>query len=139
MGIRFGAFRNPQQAPTAAGARAVAAAEGLCAAAGPGDDAGQAAANHVRIIVWCKACQHQVEPDPTEMASRYSAEMSVLDCERLSCSTARKPEYRYGAHRDAAVIGAERRSARVAFLNRPPTAARRLVGDSVKSVPLKLG
>jgi hypothetical protein len=22
-------------------------------------------------IVWCKACQHQLEPDPAEMAARY--------------------------------------------------------------------
>jgi hypothetical protein len=25
---------------------------------------GAAAAAGVRLIVWCKACQHQVEPDP---------------------------------------------------------------------------
>jgi hypothetical protein len=44
---------------------------------------GNAAASRVRLIVWCKACGHQVEPDPTEMA-RYGAETSVLDCrERL--------------------------------------------------------
>jgi hypothetical protein len=34
---------------------------------------GNAAANHIRIIVWRKACQHQVEPDPAEMASRHGA------------------------------------------------------------------
>jgi len=38
-----------------------------------------AAINHVRIIVWCKACKHQVEPDPAETAARYGAETSVLD------------------------------------------------------------
>ena len=27
---------------------------------------GNAAAAQVRLIVWCKACQHQVEPDPAE-------------------------------------------------------------------------
>ena len=26
-----------------------------------------AAAAHVRLIVWCKGCQHQVEPNPAEM------------------------------------------------------------------------
>jgi hypothetical protein len=31
----------------------------------------------VRLIVWCKACQHQVEPDPSEM--RYGAELAVPD------------------------------------------------------------
>jgi hypothetical protein len=25
-------------------------------------------------MVWCKACEHQVEPDPGEMAARYGAE-----------------------------------------------------------------
>jgi hypothetical protein len=34
---------------------------------------GNAAAAHVRLIVWCKGCQHQVEPDPAEMAARYGA------------------------------------------------------------------
>jgi Zn finger protein HypA/HybF involved in hydrogenase expression len=48
---------------------------------------GSAAAAQVRLIVWCKACQHQVEPDPAEMAARYGAETSVLDWrERLVCS-----------------------------------------------------
>jgi hypothetical protein len=31
---------------------------------------GGAAADRVRLIVWCKVCQHQVEPDPAEMAAR---------------------------------------------------------------------
>jgi len=43
---------------------------------------GVAAAAGVRLVVWCKECQHQVEPDP-----RYGAETSVLDWrERLVCS-----------------------------------------------------
>jgi hypothetical protein len=29
--------------------------------------------------VWCKAYQHQVEPDPAEIAERYGAEMTVPD------------------------------------------------------------
>jgi hypothetical protein len=46
-----------------------------------------AAAAQVRLIVWCKSCQHQVEPDPAEMAARYGADTSVLDWrERLVCS-----------------------------------------------------
>ena len=40
---------------------------------------GAAAAAKVRPIVWCKACQYQVEPDPAEMAARYGADTSVLD------------------------------------------------------------
>lgn len=48
---------------------------------------GVAAGAQVRLIVWCKACKHQVEPDPAEMAARYGAETSVLDWrERLVCS-----------------------------------------------------
>jgi hypothetical protein len=41
----------------------------------------------VRIIVWCKTSQHQIEPDPAEMAARYGAETSVPDWrDRLVCS-----------------------------------------------------
>jgi hypothetical protein len=48
---------------------------------------GTAAATQVRLIVWCNKCQHQVEPDPAEMAARYCAETSVLDWRaRLVCS-----------------------------------------------------
>jgi hypothetical protein len=46
-----------------------------------------AAAARVRLIVWCKSCQHRLEPDPAEMARRYGAEMPVLKRrERLVCS-----------------------------------------------------
>jgi hypothetical protein len=37
------------------------------------------AAARVRLIVWCKACRYQVEPDPAEQARRYGAEMPVLE------------------------------------------------------------
>jgi hypothetical protein len=48
---------------------------------------GSAAAAQVRLIVWWRACEHPVEPDPAEMAARYGAETSVLDWrERLVCS-----------------------------------------------------
>jgi hypothetical protein len=39
---------------------------------------GTAAAAGVRLIVWCKACQHEVDPYPAEMATRYGAETAVL-------------------------------------------------------------
>jgi hypothetical protein len=46
-----------------------------------------AAAARVRIIVWCKSCQHQVEPDPAKMAARYGVATPVLDWkERLVSS-----------------------------------------------------
>jgi hypothetical protein len=54
---------------------------------GPPMTLGAAAAAQVRLIVWCKKCQHQVEPEPAEMATRYGVETSVLDWrERLVCS-----------------------------------------------------
>jgi hypothetical protein len=45
------------------------------------------AAARVRLIVWCKDCQHQVEPDPGEMAARCGRRDPALDWrERLACS-----------------------------------------------------
>jgi len=46
---------------------------------GPPMTLGNAAAARVRLIVWCRECQHQVEPDPAEHARRYGAETSVLE------------------------------------------------------------
>ena len=43
---------------------------------------GNAAAARVRLIVWCKDCRHQIEPDPAEMAQRYGAATTVLRLER---------------------------------------------------------
>jgi hypothetical protein len=40
---------------------------------------GDAAAAHLRLIVWCRECRHQVEPDPAEMARRYGAATTVQD------------------------------------------------------------
>jgi hypothetical protein len=40
---------------------------------------GAAAAASVRLIVWCKDCSHQVEPDPAEMTARDGAKTTVLD------------------------------------------------------------
>jgi hypothetical protein len=45
---------------------------------GPLMTLGAAAAANVRIIVWCRDCQHQVEPEPGEQARLYGAEISVL-------------------------------------------------------------
>jgi hypothetical protein len=64
---------------------------------------GNAANAKVRLIVWCKACGHQVEPDPAEMAARYGADTSVLDWrDRLVCSRMRWSQYRHGGERDRA-------------------------------------
>ena len=34
---------------------------------------GSTAAAGAWLIVWCKTCDHQVEPDPAEMAARFGA------------------------------------------------------------------
>jgi hypothetical protein len=54
---------------------------------GPPMTLGGAVAAGVRIIVWCRDCSHQVEPDPSDQARRYGETMSVLDWrDRLVCS-----------------------------------------------------
>jgi hypothetical protein len=51
---------------------------------------GGAAAVGVCLIVWCKECQHQVEPNPAELAERYGTGVAVLDWrDRLVCSRCR--------------------------------------------------
>ena len=54
---------------------------------GPPPTLGNAASAKVRVIVWCRDCQHQIEPDPAEHAARYGAELPVSDwVKRLKCS-----------------------------------------------------
>jgi hypothetical protein len=54
---------------------------------GPPMTLGNAANAKVRLIVWCKTCAHQVEPDLVEMVARYGADVPVLDWrDRLVCS-----------------------------------------------------
>jgi hypothetical protein len=70
---------------------------------GPPMTLGNAAAVRVRLIVWCLDCQHQVEPDPAEMAERYGAEMTVPDWrKRLVCGQC-------GSRRVDFVVTGERR------------------------------
>jgi hypothetical protein len=65
---------------------------------------GNAANAKVRLIVWCKTCGHQVEPDPAGMAARYGTNTSVLDWrDRLLCSECG------GRQVDMVVTGSERR------------------------------
>ena len=48
---------------------------------------GNAATAKVRLVLWCRDCQHQVEPDPAVHAARYGAELPVIDwVKRLKCS-----------------------------------------------------
>jgi DNA-directed RNA polymerase subunit RPC12/RpoP len=65
---------------------------------------GSAAGAGVRLIVWCKACQRQVEPDAAEQSERCGAEMPVPEWrERLVCSKCGSREI------DMVVTGTERR------------------------------
>jgi Zn finger protein HypA/HybF involved in hydrogenase expression len=54
---------------------------------GPLTTLGNAATAKVRLIMWCRDCQHRVEPDPAEHAARYGADVAVVDwVKRLKCS-----------------------------------------------------
>lgn len=54
---------------------------------GPPATLGSTAAAQAHAIVWCRECQHQVEPDPAEHAARYGADLAVIDwVKRLKCS-----------------------------------------------------
>jgi hypothetical protein len=54
---------------------------------GPPATLGDAASAHVRLVVWCRDCQHRVEPDPADHAARYGADPAVIDwVKRLKCS-----------------------------------------------------
>jgi hypothetical protein len=63
-----------------------------------------AAAAKVRLIVWCRDCGRQAEPDPAKMAERYRPETTVPDWHaRLACSGC-------GSHQvDFVVTGTDRR------------------------------
>lgn len=46
---------------------------------GPPMTLGVATTAEVRLIIWRKECQHQVEPDPAGMAAQYGPDTPVLD------------------------------------------------------------
>jgi hypothetical protein len=92
---------NPRKDPTRAGPRRpVAAAKALRATvkgalpaarvnrySGPPATLGSTAAAQAQIIVWCKDCRHQVEPDAAVLAERYGAATTVPEWRnRLVCS-----------------------------------------------------
>jgi len=48
---------------------------------------GQAVAARVRLIVWCRACQHRFEPDTAALAEEHGAATTVLAwAKRLRCT-----------------------------------------------------
>ena len=44
---------------------------------------GQALAAHVRIIAWCKSCNHRAEPDIATQVAHHGSGMPVIDWARL--------------------------------------------------------
>ena len=64
---------------------------------GPPMTLGNAAAVRVRLIVWCKECQHQVEPDAAEMSCSVRRRNSPARLARASgLLPLRQPAGRYG-------------------------------------------
>ena len=48
---------------------------------------GQAVNAKVRLIVWCKACQHRFEPDTVALAAEHGAATTVIVwARRLRCT-----------------------------------------------------
>ena len=61
---------------------------------------GQLPPPHVSgLLRGVKHCQHQVEPDPADMAARCGAETPVLDTRASSLLHVRQPADRHGCHR----------------------------------------
>ena len=52
---------------------------------------GGAAKAAVRLIVWCKSCQHQVDPDPAKMVSRHGAR----PCSTVTKGSSAAPPFRH--------------------------------------------
>src|SRR3954469_18649074 len=58
---------------------------------------------HLALIVWCKECAHQVEPDVAEHVARYGPDLTLLDWQqRLVCPLWR-PGHRFRGERLAAL------------------------------------
>jgi len=66
---------------------------------------GHAAKASLQLIVWCKACGHQNQTDPADVAARFGADTSLQQWrERLVCSQC--------GSRDVEMLLMGRRSAR---------------------------
>jgi hypothetical protein len=59
---------------------------------GPLTTLGNATTAKVRLIVWCRECQHRVEPDPVKQATRYGAELPVIDWVKRRAGSRARPE-----------------------------------------------
>jgi hypothetical protein len=80
---------------------------------------GNAATALVRLLVWCKACGHQVQPDPAEMAARYGADTLLLEWRgRLVCSECGGGKWKWSSPEpsgDCSPTGATGRNASLAL------------------------
>jgi hypothetical protein len=48
---------------------------------------GGAVAAGVRLIVWCRDCGRQIEPEPADLAARHGSETTLIEWrDRLVCS-----------------------------------------------------
>jgi hypothetical protein len=65
---------------------------------------GQAAAGRVRLIVWCKRCSHQIEPDPAELASRHGEAPAVIEMGAALLLEMRRARGRFRRDRGAVVV-----------------------------------
>jgi hypothetical protein len=67
---------------------------------GPPATLGSTAAAAVRLIVWCNACRHRIEPDVAAMAGKYGEATPVRDwVGRLVCSKCGARDISFGNRR----------------------------------------
>src|SRR5437762_13994687 len=65
---------------------------------------GQALAAHVRLIVWCKSCNHRAEPDIATQVAQHGSSMPVPDWARLlRCTECGERDGDFGMHFDRAL------------------------------------
>jgi hypothetical protein len=64
---------------------------------------GSTLAAHLCLIVWCKACRHQVGPDVAEQVERYGPDLSLPEwavrlvcCRRSAASCVRPKDPQHG-------------------------------------------
>jgi hypothetical protein len=71
----WGSRSTPAAEKLRAAARGRETAAWLKSEPGPPATLGSSAPAGVRLVVWCRDCGHQTEPNPAEQAERYGAEM----------------------------------------------------------------
>lgn len=92
---------------------------------GPAMTLGNAAAAHVRLIVWCLDCRDQIEPDPAEMVRALRRRHAGAGVARAAgVRLLRVEARRYGGERDRARLNHLRWHHADALLKRTETACR---------------